>query len=183
MQTTIFWSPDADTSTVLLARLPELLDADTNLHAALDKDNARGSRTGVHFVHGAADRRFHLVRLPGTDPNAPLVVVIPLDPSGFDRIAETERLLSALLNHPISPDGRLTAQQRRRARNMLRAVDGRKQGASYREIAEVLYGTKRIRSEHWKTSALRGSVIGLVKGGLAMIAGGYRQLLRHRRRK
>lgn len=168
---------------MLLARLPELLDADANVHAALDEDDAREGRTGVHFLHGAGDRRFHLVRLPGTDENGPVAAVIPLDPSGFDRLAETERLLSALLDYPIGPDGRLTAQQRRRARNMLRAVDGRKQGATYREIAEVLYGTKRIRSEHWQTSALRGSVIGLVKGGLAMIAGGYRQLLRHRRRK
>lgn len=66
---------------------------------------------------------------------------------------------------------------------MLQAVDGHKHGASYREIAEVIYGTNRIRDEHWKTSALRDSVIGLVKGGLAMVAGGYRRLLRHRRRK
>ena len=42
---------------------------------------------------------------------------------------------------------------------------------------------ERIRAEHWKTSALRDSVIGLVEGGLSMIAGGYRQLLRHRRQR
>jgi hypothetical protein len=66
---------------------------------------------------------------------------------------------------------------------MLQAVDGHRQGATYREIAEVIYGVKRIRGEHWKTSALRDSVIGLVKGGLSMVAGGYRRLLRHRRRR
>lgn len=168
---------------MLLAHLPEILGADANLHAALHQDDARESATGVHSLHEAGERRFHLARLPGTDQGVPLAAVIPLDRSGLERLAETARLLSALLDHPIPPDGRLTAQQRRRARNMLRAVDGHKQGASYREIAEVIYGTERIRSEPWKTSALRGSVIGLVKGGLSMIAGGYRQLLRHRRRK
>jgi hypothetical protein len=66
---------------------------------------------------------------------------------------------------------------------MLQATDGHRSGATYREIAEVIYGIERIRAEHWKTSALRDSVIGLVENGLAMIAGGYRQLLRHRRQK
>tara|TARA_A100001391_G_scaffold65878_6_gene41540 strand:+ start:13745 stop:14251 length:507 start_codon:yes stop_codon:yes gene_type:complete len=168
---------------VLLAHLPEILDAEGNVHAALGEGDARRGTTGVRSLHVAGQRRFHIARLPGTDRGVPLAAVIPLDPSGFDRLAETELLLSALLDYPVPPDGRLTAQQRRRARNMLRAVDGHKQGASYREIAEVLYGVGRVRSEHWKTSALRGSVIGLVRGGLAMIAGGYRQLLRHRRRK
>ncbi|MFG1181142.1 DUF2285 domain-containing protein, partial [Xanthobacter versatilis] len=45
-----------------------------------------------------------------------------------------------------------------------------------------LYSHKRVASEPWKTSALRDKVIGLVKGGLAMIGGGYLRLLRHRRR-
>ena len=134
-------------------------------------------------MHLAGGRTFHLVRLPGTEPDAPLAALIPLDATGLDRIAATEHLLCALLERTVPPDSRLTEQQRRRARNMLRAVDGHKCGATYREIAEVIYGTGRIKSEHWKTSALRDSVIGLVKGGLAMIAGGYRQLLRHRRRR
>jgi hypothetical protein len=65
---------------------------------------------------------------------------------------------------------------------MLQVVDGRTNGASYRQIGEVIYGPDRIASEPWKTSTLRDSVISLAEGGFAMIAGGYRQLLRHRRR-
>ncbi|GKX34094.1 MAG: hypothetical protein MnENMB40S_17120 [Rhizobiaceae bacterium MnEN-MB40S] len=76
----------------------------------------------------------------------------------------------------------MTAQQRRRLKNMLRAVDGRMNDADYREIAEVIFGVERVATEPWKTSALRDAVLDLVKDGLAMIDGGYRKLLRHRRR-
>jgi hypothetical protein len=76
----------------------------------------------------------------------------------------------------------MTSQKRRRLRLMIQAVDGRANGASYREIAAALYGRERVGADPWKTSALRDTVIGLVEGGSAMIDGGYLQLLRHRRR-
>lgn len=65
---------------------------------------------------------------------------------------------------------------------MLQAVDGRHEGASYREIAEVIFGAARVADVPWKTSALRDATVDLVKDGLALIAGGYRSLLRRRRR-
>ena len=48
-------------------------------------------------------------------------------------------------------------------------------------IAGVMFGIDRVASEHWKTSALRDATTALVRDGLAMIAGDYRALLRHRR--
>lgn len=65
---------------------------------------------------------------------------------------------------------------------MLQAIDGRANGATYREIADVLFGKDRVAADPWKSSALRDATMDLVKDGLAMIAGGYRTLLRHRRR-
>jgi hypothetical protein len=65
---------------------------------------------------------------------------------------------------------------------MMQATDGRTNGASYREIATVFYGTARVGASPWKTSSLRATVIGLVRSGAAMIGGGYLQLLRHRKR-
>ena len=47
----------------------------------------------------------------------------------------------------------------------------------------AFYGVDPVAAEHWKTSALRDSVIGLVEGEAAMIAGGYLKLLRHGRRR
>lgn len=166
-----------------MGSLPDFLPADGNLAAGLKEAVRRGDSLGAHFVHQAGDRKFHVLRLGTAEADAPLVAMIPLDATGFDRLAETEQLLRALLDLPIQPDGRMTPQQRRRARQMLQAVDGHMDGASYRQIAEALYGGERVRSEHWKTSPLRANVISLVKGGLAMIAGGYRRLLRHHHKK
>ncbi len=54
-------------------------------------------------------------------------------------------------------------------------------GASYRAIAEALFGSGRLTSEPWKTSSLRDTVIRLARTGLAMTRGGYRNLLGPRR--
>lgn len=85
-------------------------------------------------------------------------------------------------SHRLLPDARITAQQRRRLRRMLQAVDGRSEGASYRQIAEAIFGQSRIAETPWKTSALRDATIDLVKDGLALTAGGYLSLLKRRRR-
>jgi hypothetical protein len=63
---------------------------------------------------------------------------------------------------------------------MLRALDGQLADASYREIAEVLFGARRLEHEPWKTSSLRDTTIRLVRGGLALMRAGYRKLLRGR---
>jgi hypothetical protein len=47
----------------------------------------------------------------------------------------------------------------------------------------AFYGVDQVAAEHWKTSALRDSGTGLVEGEAAMIAGGYRKLLRYGRRR
>jgi hypothetical protein len=65
---------------------------------------------------------------------------------------------------------------------MLQAVDGHTDGATYREIARAIFGSARVADTPWKTSALRDATIDLVKDGLSLVAGGYRALLRRRRR-
>jgi hypothetical protein len=56
-------------------------------------------------------------------------------------------------------------------------------GNTYRVIAEVLFGTKRIPERAWKTHDLRNRTIRLVQSGFALMRGGYRELLRQSRRK
>jgi len=46
------------------------------------------------------------------------------------------------------------------------------------KIAEVLFGTRRIERETWKTSSLRDRTIRLVRGGVDLMRAGYRKLLR-----
>lgn len=112
----------------------------------------------------------------------PVAALIPLDDDIPGRIEALNRLWHARQGKRVPPDTRLTAQQRRRLRLMLQASDGRARGASYRGIAEVLFGVERVSTYPWKTSALRDQVIGLVEGGTGLITGGYLQLFRHRRR-
>jgi hypothetical protein len=64
----------------------------------------------------------------------------------------------------------------------LRVADARASGASYRDIALVLYGEDRTRDEwHDEGRSLHSRVRRLVSGASDMAAGGYRDLLRRRR--
>ncbi|WP_234002705.1 DNA -binding domain-containing protein [Sphingopyxis sp. MG] len=54
------------------------------------------------------------------------------------------RLWQALSARPVTRDGRITPYQRRRIRLMMRAADGRANGATYRQIANALFGPERV---------------------------------------
>nr|WP_245444330.1 DUF2285 domain-containing protein [Microvirga sp. KLBC 81] len=142
---------------------------------------ARHSPEGTHAI-SVGDVGTQIVLLPGSDPSQPLAALIPLDSDTLGRVEALTRFWRSRHGRKVPADTRMTIQQRRRLRLMLQAVDGRTNGASYREIAAALYGPERVGSEPWKTSPLRDTVIGLVEGGRSMIRGGYLQLLRHRRR-
>lgn len=73
--------------------------------------------------------------------------------------------------------------RRRRLALALRASDARTDGATYREIAEVLLPAHRISERDWGTHEVRNRIIRLVKTGFAMVQGGYRTLLRPTGRK
>ena len=66
----------------------------------------------------------------------------------------------------------------------LRALDGRLDDATYREIATALYGEAGVSDRGWKSHDLRDRTIRLVRFGLGMMRSGYRRLLlypyRHR---
>jgi len=47
----------------------------------------------------------------------------------------------------------------------------------------VLFGKKRIPERAWKTHDLRNRTIRLVQSGVALMRGGYRELLRYRRKQ
>ncbi|MER8779205.1 DUF2285 domain-containing protein [Mesorhizobium sp. M0977] len=148
----------------------------------LNPRNAQFGPEGLSIIHGEGAAAIRVLVLGDARPDQPLAALVPLDADGLDRIEAVTRLWRALHSRRVFPDARLTAQQRRRLRYMLQAVDGSMNGASYREIANVIYGASRVAADSWKTSALRDSAIDLVKDGRAMIAGGYRRLLRHRRK-
>ena len=84
---------------------------------------------------------------------------------------------------PVHHSTTLSPARRHRLALALRALDARVDGNTYRVIAEVLFGAKRIPERAWKTHDLRNRTIRLVQAGFALMRGGYRELLRQSRRK
>jgi hypothetical protein len=176
----VLWSPLADPAVVTVMPSPGFLSCESPI-APGELGTPRKSPQGLHAIrdHGIATQ---LLLLPGSVTNCSLTALIPLDSQTLGRVEALVRFWRSCHGRPVPPDTRMTIQQRRRLRLMMQAADGRKDGASYREIATAFYGAGRVASNPWKTSSLRDTVIGLVKGGGSLIAGGYLQLLRHRLR-
>lgn len=124
---------------------------------------------------------FPLLFLAG-GPDQQVAAVVLADDLALDRLEAVERFWAALTGDKVPPERRqISRQKRQRAGKSLRAVDGRKDGASYRMIAEVLFPAHRITLATWKSNALRETVIRLARDGFQLVAGGYRSLL-HRKR-
>ncbi|MBH5389338.1 DUF2285 domain-containing protein [Bradyrhizobium diversitatis] len=104
---------------------------------------------------------------------------LPLD-SDFDARAYAARRLWRTMNGRVPGPAfhTLSKQRRERLSAAIRALDGHSAGSSYRAIAEALFGKKCIPDRAWKTHDLRNRTIRLVQGGLALMRGGYRKLLR-----
>jgi hypothetical protein len=81
----------------------------------------------------------------------------------------------------MPPDTRLTLQQRARLRRMLQSFDGYRDGATQQEIAQVVLRAGAFDRDDWQASSARHAIKSLLRDARAMIAGGYRMLLRHRR--
>jgi hypothetical protein len=109
------------------------------------------------------------------EADAPFGVVLPLDAHWSALLAAAERLRNALVGLAMVPE--ITPQRRDRLKRALRTIDGRRQGASYRAVAETFYGKSRVAGEHWKTSPLKAQVARLAVLGRMMIDRGYRMLL------
>lgn len=103
---------------------------------------------------------------------------LPLDSSFEARAHAATRLRRAMNGRaPGLAFHRLSKQRRERLCAALRAAAAYFAGATYRSIAEALFGKKRIPDRAWKTDHLRSRIIRLVKSGLAFVRGGYRELL------
>lgn len=139
--------------------------------------NPQGSSLAFDLGDG---RTLPLLRMTIDGDGAPMALV-PLGLDGFDRIEAVRRLLSSLHGRAVPPDTRLTRQQRQRQRRMLQAIDGHRAGATQQEIAQVLLHVGHFNREDWQASSARHAIASLLRDARALIAGGYRKLLRHRR--
>jgi hypothetical protein len=131
---------------------------------------------------GDVEHRLWLKQPPAAD--ASYAAELVLDGDFEIRSHAARRLWLALNGHHAGPAfEKLSPQRRQRLALALRALDARVEGNSYREIAEGLFGPRRVPERAWKSDDLRNRTIRLVRDGIALMRGGYRALLRQARRK
>jgi hypothetical protein len=173
----VFWLPNLDPTVVLVAPAPAEFGASATL-AVLVPDDQRVASDGTYFVARTATGRIVAVTIAGATASAPLAALVPLDSSFPARSAAALRLCRLLSQGRLqrTPDP-LTPQRRQQLRLALRALDGRLAKATYRELAQVLFGGPHD-SDHWKTHELRDRTIRLVRFGFNLMRGGYRASLR-----
>jgi hypothetical protein len=152
--------------------------------ADLGSGSLRQAPDGWHAVLRIQGAQHHLWLKEAPQVGVCYAAELPLDADFEIRAHASHRLWRAINRRaPGPPLHQLSAQRRERLALALRALDARMDGASYRVIAEVLFGRKRIPERAWKTNDLRSRTIRLVKAGLALTRGGYRALLRPSSRK
>lgn len=177
----VCWLPELDSGVVVLA--PLSITGQTSLsgnQTGLERDHHQNS--GISSLISLGNRQWLHVIAPCDEPECPLGAVIPLDAQGFGRLTALYRLLCALHDRVVPPDPRLTSQQRDRQQRMLQAYDGRAAGATQQQISSELFASKPMGRTDWQNSSDRHRVKALLRDATKMIRGGYRRLLRSRRR-
>ncbi len=163
------------TTTILTACTADFADARFSANYALLATWVRAQGEQVLEHRGTLYR----VLIDALDQGAP-AVMLPLDRLFEIRARTAVRLWRALSSAAPGADPAALSQQRQaRLLDALRALDGRQDGASYREIADVLFGRRPITSSSWKTHSLRDRIIRTVRLGEALMQGDYRRLLLH----
>jgi hypothetical protein len=185
----IYWRPELLASSVILVASPILPASDeeaTRLSSIApsasdlrDHPALVARRTGEDGQHLLVDSTRGQCQLWLPDPQAgrrPLAAVILLDELTPHRAEAALRFWRLLRDKP--PHRAEHPPDLRRVFSLLRALDGHLGGASYRKIAERLFGMARVAADPWKTSSLRDATIRLVRGGVTLMRGGYRKFLK-----
>jgi hypothetical protein len=144
----------------------------------------RAGIDGRHVVVADAAGE-HRLWLRDPTPGRPLAAIVPLDKDFVTRIASLlrfHRLIAGRRTGPLPRGWPLTAIRAFRLELMLRALDLRLAGATYREIAIALGREEaaHLSASDFKNSDSRSFAYRLVRDATAMMKGGYRKLLRIR---
>ena len=183
-QTAVFWRSEALPTVVPLAAAPFDVAHPLDIRAFGEVLAERAGADGRHLIVRGTNGDLRLWLADAALPaDRPVAAVLPLDDDLPVRAATALRLWTQIVGQGAGaePDPLpLTRQRRDRLMLTVRALDGHLDRASYREIAEALFGAHRVEREAWKTSSLRDRTIRLVKNGEALMRAGYRKLLRGR---
>jgi hypothetical protein len=138
--------------------------------------SSRRASDGRHAVLGDPQQQIWLIDDPPAE--ARLGILLPLDDALPQRVAAVMALWRHVNVRRALLDRDLTANRRSRLILGLRALDGRHDGASYRDLARGLFPSARVPvGAAWKTHDLRSRIMRLVADATALRDGGYRKLL------
>jgi hypothetical protein len=159
--------PKAQQELVFIPAIPSvehiLIDAGTRQHVVL-----RGNRAAIQLTIAGADITAHPVAL------TILVRGIGAIGRACDQLDTLRRILSPAQSH-VPADPAWTTRTVN-LRDALITFDGRRAGASHREIATFIHGARKV-AEGWD-SGLRERMQRNYKRGAQFVAGGYRNFLR-----
>ena len=161
---------------IAITSLPPDLAASDRTHSAVLLDPVLAEDGPARLIrrHGALFR-LHILEEPGEETPC---VLLPLDQLFEVRAMAAIRLWSGLTGRsPGRNPAELPAARRERLVLALRALDGRLEKASYRDIAEALFGSSRMPDRGWKTHDIRDRTVRLARLGFSLMQGGYRRLL------
>jgi hypothetical protein len=174
-QAPLFWRAEvAPAHVVILA--PSSLGGVTGVDLA---DFSTARRVAEEGVHLRLSGGLQLIVPAAAGLQTPLAAEAALDADLAIRLTALDAV-ERLLNGRAAGSDPLSAQARKRAGLLLRALDGRAEGASYRDIAEHVLAA-RIDPGTWRTSPVRDVAIRLCRTARRLMGGGYRRLLRRRR--
>jgi hypothetical protein len=172
----VTWTLAARPSTVIVDRCDRAL-TDLKFASEYPALSALAELQGEQFLHakGAAFPVYLTGKLAG-----PACVLLPLDRYFDIRARLAVRVWRVLSGRSPGPDpGALTRYRRTLLVTQLRALDGKLEGASHSQIAEVLFAKPRMSAATWKSHDLRYRTEDAVHRGLDLMRGEYRQLLLH----
>ena len=181
LEQTIFWAPEV-LATVIPVRPALIAGPYSSVHldlSNLDDGQLRQGPDGWHAVMHlrGVEHRIWCKETPVV--SVAYTVEYPFDRDFEFRVDAGRRLWRGLNGRPQgAPLHALSSYRRQRLALALRALDARMDGATYREIAEVLLPSHRIAKRDWRTHDVRNRIVRLVKTGFALAQDGYRALLR-----
>ncbi|MCB1464154.1 MAG: DUF2285 domain-containing protein [Nitratireductor sp.] len=94
-----------------------------------------------------------------------------------DRLDAIRRFSHAINGRRSVEDLRVTPYRSHNLRQMLRVIDGRRSGATFQEIAEIVLRADHVSATAWKSMPERDAVMRRFREGMKLVEGAYRSLL------
>ena len=169
----VIWTPEALPSVVRLSAAPPL-DTVAAQGLLYRPRNDHGARGDYGFRYRGETFRFHVTG----DGSPPATALLSFDDLIDLRATAAVRLKRALAGKPVGRNpAALSRARHARLVLALRALDARLDGATNREIAAGLFPHIPVAPDAWISHDLRDRTARLVRLGMGLMQGGYRQLL------